>query len=361
MSNWYSIIIGILILGLIITFHEFGHFIVAKINRINVTEFMVGMGPVLFEKKKNGTRYTLRLIPFGGACIMQGNEAIPGMEEGEERSLPEEGSFLSKNVWQRIAVIFAGPFFNFILAFIISVIVLGFAGVDKPVLSAILKDLPAESAGLKAGDEVISINGKRMYLSGDITLYMHDYVPGTEVDLVVKRDGEELSFHITPEYSEEYQKYMLGISWGAYREKMGPLGTMKYSIIEVGYWIRLTIKSLGMLFTGKASVNDLSGPVGIVDIVDDTVEAAKEDGAFYVFLNVMNLVILLSANVGIMNLLPIPALDGGKLLFLFIEAVRGKPIDKKKEGYVHLAGVIFLLLLMVFIVFNDFRKMIFGV
>jgi regulator of sigma E protease len=154
---------------------------------------------------------------------------------------------------------------------------------------------------------------------------------------------------------------MLGISWGAYREKMGPLGTMKYSFIEVGYWIRLTIKSLGMLFTGKASVNDLSGPVGIVDIVDDTVEAAKEDGAFYVFLNVMNLVILLSANVGIMNLLPIPALDGGKLLFLFIEAVRGKPIDKKKEGYVHLAGVIFLLLLMVFIVFNDFRKMIFGV
>lgn len=359
MSNWYSIILGIILLGIIIVFHEFGHFIVAKINRVNVTEFMVGVGPVIFEKTKNGTKYTLRCIPFGGACVMQGSDIVPDEEE-DENELPDEGSFQAKNVWQRIAIIIAGPIFNFILAFICAVVVLGFVGVDKPVLSGVLEGLPAQEIGLQAGDEVVSINGTHMYLSGDITLYMNEYVSGDEIDIVIRRDGEEKLYHIIPKYSDEYEKYMLGISWGASREKVGALETFKYSAVEVGYWIKLTFKSLGMLFTGKASVNDLAGPVGIVDIVDDTVEAVKEDGAFYIFLNLMNLIILLSANVGIMNLLPIPALDGGRLLFLLIEAVRGKPIDKKKEGYVHIAGMIFLLLLMVFIVFNDFRKMIFG-
>lgn len=359
MNNWYSIIFGILILGLIIVFHEFGHFIVAKINRVNVTEFMVGLGPVLFEKTKNGTRYTLRCIPFGGACVMQGSEIIED-EEAANEELPVEGSFQMKNVWQRIAIIFAGPFFNFILAFICAVIVIGFIGVDRPIISSAMDGLPAQAAGVMKGDEIISINGQRMYQYGDVSLFMDEYVVGTEIELVVMRDGEEKTFTIKPEYSEEYKKQMLGIGWGASREKVGALETFKFSFIEVGYWIKLTFKSLGMLFSGKASVNDLSGPVGIVDIVDDTVEAVKDDGAFYIVINMLNLVILLSANVGIMNLLPIPALDGGRLVFLFIEAIKGSPIDRKKEGYVHIAGVIFMLLLMVFVLFNDFRKMIFG-
>jgi regulator of sigma E protease len=153
---------------------------------------------------------------------------------------------------------------------------------------------------------------------------------------------------------------MIGISWSTARNKVGAIETLGYSFNEVGYWIKLTFKSLGMLFTGGASVNDLSGPVGVVDIVDETVEASKTDGALYIFLNLANLCILLSANIGVMNLLPIPALDGGRLLFLIIEALRGKPIDKKKEGYVHIAGFLFLILLMVFVMFNDIRKIIAG-
>lgn len=347
-------------LGLIIVFHEFGHFIVAKKNGIGVMEFAVGMGPLIWSKVKNGTRYALRAIPFGGACVMFGDDnGIPDPEIEATKNM--EASFQSKSVWVRIAVIFAGPFFNFVLAFILAVIILGIAGVDKPVLAGVLEGLPAENTGLMAGDQITRINNTTIRTARDISLYMGEYINGTELNITVKRDGQKQTYLVVPEWSDEYGKYMIGISWSAAREQVGVLQTMGYGLYEVWYWIKLTFKSLGMLFTGGASVNDLSGPVGVVDIVDDTVEASKEDGPLYIFLNLASLCILLSANIGVMNLLPIPALDGGRLLFLIIEALRGKPIDKKKEGYVHIAGFLFLILLMVFVLFNDLRKMIVGV
>lgn len=346
-------------LGLIIVFHEFGHFIVAKKNGVGVVEFAVGMGPLLWSKVKNGTRYALRAIPLGGACMMLGDDnGIPDPEIAATKN--NEASFQAKSVWVRIAVIFAGPFFNFVLAFILAVIVLGIAGVDKPILVNVLEGLPAESAGLMPGDQITKINNTFVRTARDISLYMDDYVPGTELNITVKRDGQTQTYLIVPEWSDEHERYMIGISWSSARKKVGVLETMGYSLNEVGYWIKLTFKSLGMLFTGGASVNDLSGPVGVVDIVDETVEASKQDGALYIFLNLANLCILLSANIGVMNLLPIPALDGGRLIFLIIEALRGKPIDKTKEGYVHIAGFLFLILLMVFVLFNDLRKMILG-
>lgn len=359
MSNWYSIIFGLIILGLIIVFHEFGHFIVAKKNGVGVVEFAVGMGPLVWSKVKNGTRYALRAIPIGGACMMLGDDnGIPDPEIIATKN--DEASFQSKSVWVRIAVIFAGPFFNFVLAFVLSVIVLGIAGVDKPILVGVLEGLPAENAGLMPGDQITKINNSIIHTSRDVSLYMEEYVPGTELNITVKRDGQKQTYCIIPEWSDEYGKYMIGISWSYARNKTGVLETMGYSLNEVVYWIKLTFKSLGMLFTGGASVNDFTGPVGMVDIVDETVEASKQDGPLYIFLNLANLCILLSANIGVMNLLPIPALDGGRLLFLIIEAFRGKPIDKTKEGFVHIAGVLVLLLLMVFVLFNDLRKMIFG-
>ncbi len=361
MSNWYSIIFGIIMIGIIIIFHEFGHFIVAKANNVGVTEFTVGLGPLIFSKVKNGTRYALRAIPFGGACIMQGDDnGIPDPDADPE-ALKDETSFQSKSVWARIAIIFAGPFFNFVLAFILAVIVLGIAGVDKPTLAGVIEGYPAESVGLQAGDLVTKMNNTTIWTARDITLFMDEYEAGTELTINVTRDGEKMTFTVLPEWSDEYGQYMIGISYNTARERVGALQTLGYSFNEVYYWIKLTFKSLGMLFTGGASVNDLSGPVGVVDIVDETVEASKSDGALYIFLNLANLCILLSANIGVMNLLPIPALDGGRLLFLIIEAVRGKPVDKTKEGYVHIVGLILLVLLMVFVLFNDLRKIIFGV
>lgn len=347
-------------LGLIIVFHEFGHFIVAKKNGVAVLEFAVGMGPLVWSKVKRGTRYALRAIPFGGACIMLGDDnGIP--DPAVEATKNMEASFQSKSVWVRIAVIFAGPFFNFVLAFILAVIVLGIAGVDKPILAGVIEGFPAENAGLMEGDQITRINNTTIRTARDISMYMDEYINGTELNITVKRDGQKQTYLVVPEWSDKYGKYMIGISWSTARARVGVLQTMGYGLCEVEYWIKLTFKSLGMLFTGGASVNDLAGPVGVVDIVDETVEASKEDGPLYIFLNLANLCILLSANIGVMNLLPIPALDGGRLLFLIIEALRGKPIDRKKEGYVHIAGFLLLILLMVFVLFNDIRKMIVGV
>ena len=189
-------------------------------------------------------------------------------------------------------------------------------------------------------------------------------------DFSYTENGEKKTFEIIPvlhtyeveneetKETETVTKYMIGFSWSYARTKVGTIETVGYSLNEVWYWIKLTVKSLGMMFTGQVTVNDLSGPVGIAEVVNDTVEQSKQDGVLYIFLNLINLSVLLSADIGVMNLLPIPALDGGRLMFLFIEAVRGKPIDKKKEGYVHLAGIIFLLLLMIFVLFNDFRKIL---
>ena len=345
-------------LGLIILFHEFGHFIVAKKNGVTVVEFAVGMGPLIWSKVKNGTRYALRAIPMGGACMMLGDDnGIPDPEISATKNI--EGSFQAKSVWVRIAVIFAGPFFNFVLAFILSVILLGIAGIDKPTLAYIKEGSAAESAGLMVGDQITKLNNTTIRTARDITMFMSEYTPGTELSFSVLRDGQRLTYLVAPEWSDEDGQYMLGIGWNAYdRTRIGVLETLGYGLNEVWYWIKLTFKSIGMLFTGDASVNDLAGPVGVVDLVDETVESSKQDGPLYIFLNLANLCVLLSANVGVMNLLPIPALDGGRLLFLIIEVFRGKPIDKTKEGYVHVAGFLLLLLLMIFVLFNDVRRML---
>ena len=160
---------------------------------------------------------------------------------------------------------------------------------------------------------------------------------------------------VTPRFVQKY--YTAGFSYNLAREKTGVLGTIRYSAHEVVYWIKYTIKSVGMLFTGGLSLNDMSGPVGIVDMIGTTYEASKSDGGLYVFLNMAYLTILLTANLGVMNLLPIPALDGGRLVFLFIEALRGKPISREKEGFVHMIGLIALMALMVVVFFNDIVKL----
>ena len=352
----FSIIITLIIISIIVFMHEFGHFLLAKKNGIGVTEFSIGMGPRLFSKVRGNTRYSIKGIPFGGSCIMKGDDN--GIPDPDMEADTSDDAFNNKSVWARISVIAAGPIFNFILAFILSVILIGLVGFDKPVIQSVMDGYPAQQAGMQAGDEIVKLNNKKIVIYRDISLYLDDH-PGESVDVTYKRDGQIYNTTIVPKWDEENQKYYMGIMGStSYRTKGNVLQTMKYSAYEVKYWIELTFKSLGMLFTGKASVNDLSGPVGIVDIVDTTVQETKSDGMFYVFLNMLNLSILISANLGVMNLLPIPALDGGRLIFLFIEAVRGKPVPRDKEGIVHIAGFVLLMALMVFVLFNDIRKLL---
>ncbi len=431
-----NILIAIIIFSLIIIIHELGHFLVAKMNHIKVYEFSLGLGPTLVGFTKGETKYSLKLLPFGGACMMG---------EDDEFDTADPRAFNNKSVLARMAVVFAGPFFNFILAFVLSLFVVGMAGYDLPEVLRVSEGSPAEEAGIKEGDMITRINGKKVNLSREVTLetmlypekplrvtyerkengqtvtkeadvvpewknayqigvYMGqgegreavitDLVPGgpaqeagiepgdritkvngktvtssaevsqtigqsedANMEIVVERDGKEISLSFTANDASGYDSGLYLDS--GYRSREGVLSVLKYSVYEVKYWISTTFKTLGMLFTGHVSLNDLSGPVGIVDTIGDSYEQSKQAGVLSVILTMMNLSILLSANLGVMNLLPIPALDGGRLLFFIIEAIRGKRMNPEREGMVHFVGFVLLIGLMIVVLFNDVRKIFF--
>ncbi|WP_167956816.1 RIP metalloprotease RseP [Anaerosporobacter faecicola] len=352
-----NIIIAILIFSLIIIIHELGHFLLAKKNGITVVEFSVGMGPRLISFVKKGTRYSWKLFPVGGSCMMLG--------EDEENDDPN--SFGKKGVWARISVIAAGPIFNFILAFVLSMIVVGKVGYDPAMIVQVGENTPAEEAGLQQGDVIVAMNGSHVDNGREVSFYLF-FHPTSEKDvtLTINRDGKEMDITMTP-VKNEAGEYKMGFVSNLGRTKtiattgksMNAFDVIKYSAIEVKCWIGSAIQSVGGLITGRVSTNDLGGPVAIVDMIGDGIDSTKSEGTTAVLMQIFYMSILLSANLGVMNLLPLPALDGGRLVFLLIEAVRGKPVDPKKEGFVHMVGLMLLMLLMVFVMFNDVRR-IFG-
>ena len=340
--KYIGVILSILAFGILIVSHEFGHFLLAKLNGIYVEEFSVGMGPRLLSWQGKETRYSLKAVPFGGSCMML----------GEDEDCQDPRAFGSKSVWARISVLVAGPFFNFILAFVLAMIVLGCMGIDQPVLTGVIDGYPAKEAGMEAGDRIVKLNDETIHVYRDVSLYLALH-PGETLDVVYERDGERYETVVVPQYSEEYGSYMMGIQAAGGREKLGIAGTMQYSFYEVQYWIHYTFVSLKMLISGQVGVKDVSGPVGMVSSMSTMVERSSESGAFYIFINLANFCILLSANLGVMNLLPLPALDGGRLLFCFIEVFRGKPVKQEYEAIVHGIGLILLLGLSVVILFKD--------
>lgn len=342
-----GIILAIIIFSFIVFFHELGHFLLAKKNGVDVDEFALGMGPTLFAREYKGTRYALRLFPIGGFCAM-----------GEdEEATDSPNNFNNKSVWARISVIAAGPVFNFILAFIFAVILTAMIGYDRPVISAVEEGFPAAEAGLKAGDRIEKMGEKRIRIFREITIY-NQFHQGEDVEITYSRDGEEHTVTLTPKEDEELGYSRFGITSEGYR-KANAATAVQYGVYSVNYWISTTLESLQMLVTGKVSINNLTGPVGIVDVVEDTYQESKSYGNFVVLVELLNIAIMLSANLGVMNLLPLPALDGGRLVFLFVEAVRRKRVPPEKEGYVHMIGIALLMALMVFVMFNDIRRVFF--
>ncbi len=346
-----TIIFFILIFGLIVISHEFGHFLLAKKNGIRVVEFAVGMGPTLFRFQKGETVYSLKALPLGGACMFDGEDGL-STKEGET----DEGSFLSASVGARISAVVAGPVFNFLLAFILALIVVAFTGSDRPVIQNVVAGSAAEEAGLQSGDRITKINGERIHLGRQVSL-ISALNKGEELEIYFVRGGESQRVTITPRYDETEGRYYIGLMGVSEYFKCNALEVFQYSFYELEYWVGTTFKSLGMIFTGQVTKDDVAGPVGIAQMVGDTYEQVKPYGISSVIFSMMNIAILLSVNLGILNLLPIPALDGGRLVFLIIEAVRGKPIPPEKEGMVHLAGMAALMILMVFILFNDISRL----
>lgn len=350
-----TIILFIIIFGIIVVSHELGHFLLAKANGIRVNEFFVGMGPTLFHIKKGETTYSLKLFPIGGACVFDGEDGMD-VKAGEE---PKEGSFQAANVWSRIACVVAGPIFNFILAYLLSLIIVASCGVIKPIVGTVTQGYAAQAAGMEAGDVITKINGSHIHLFAEVSMLAS--LNGAEsMTVSYERNGIENTVVLTPTYDEEDARYYIGIVSGSKVETCKGFDLFKYGAYEVQYWVKATFKSLSMLLTGKASMSDLSGPVGIAQTVNETYEEVKPYGIWNVTLNMMNLVVLLSVNLGIINLLPLPALDGGRLVFMLIEVVRGKPVPPEKEGMVHLIGMVAFLVLMVVVMYNDIARLFQG-
>jgi regulator of sigma E protease len=355
-----TIIVFVLIFSLVVVSHELGHFIIAKLNGIKVLQFSVGMGPDIIKFTKGETKYVLKLLPIGGACMFEGEDGIYSGDKDENGIIKEkpEGAFNDANVWARIATVFAGPFFNIILAFLLSLILVGFSGEVIPTVNTLTDGYPAKEAGLQEGDIITKMDGERIYLQGEVT-FISAVSTGKPIEIEYKRDGQKYTTTITPKYSEEDARYYLGFTIGESIECKG-FDLIKYSVYEVRYWLKTTVKSLLMLVQGRLSANDLSGPVGIAVTIDETLEVAKPYGIPTVVLTMINFAVLLSVNLGVMNLLPLPALDGGRLLFMLIEVVRGKPVPPEKEGLVHFIGFVALMVLMVFVLYNDIAKIFAG-
>lgn len=348
-----SVIVAILVFGLIVLIHELGHFIFAKMNGIAVVEFSIGMGPRLLHFKKGETTYSIKLLPLGGSCMML----------GEDDENPDERAFQNKSIPARMSVIAAGPVFNFILAFLLSLALVGMSGYDITYIKEVTEGSPAYEAGMRSGDKLLKINGESVSMYQEYILYKlmkpDDKMSQVEFLRTDPQTGNQeiQTVKVTPKYSEESKKYLIGILIAPENKKAANAGDLiKHGYMEMEYDVKLTVKSLGMLFTGKASVKDLSGPVGIVVMIDDSVKAGLTVSLVAALMNIISMCILLSANLGVMNLLPIPALDGGRLLFLIIEAIRGKRMDPEKEGLVNMISMVALMALMIFVVFNDISR-----
>lgn len=341
-----KIIIAILIFSFIIIFHELGHFLVAKKCDIRVNEFTLGLGPTIFSFGKGETKYCLKLLPFGGSCVM----------EGEDSQSDDERSFSKKPVWKRFLVVAAGPFNNFILAFILCVVVIAVMGVDKPIVSDVIDGLPAKEQGMKKGDEITYLDGYHVHFAHEVSAYIFFH---SDEDIVVKylRNGEENEATVHPVYSEQSGKYMIGFAWNNEYKQVSIIDDFYYGMCQMKYYIYSTFKSIAALITGNVSIKEMSGPVGIVKVIGDTYEESIASGVKYVVMNLLNLSALLSANLVVMNLLPLPALDGGRLLFFIIEAIRKKKINEKVENTIHLIGFALLMILMVVVMYNDLVKL----
>ncbi|SDB10796.1 regulator of sigma E protease [Pseudobutyrivibrio sp. YE44] len=343
-----KIILAILIFSFIIIFHELGHFLFAKKCDVKVNEFTLGLGPTLVSWGKGETKYCIKLLPFGGSCVM----------EGEDEESDSDRAFSSKSLWQRFQIVFGGPLFNFILAYILSVVYIASIGVNDTTITDVIVGYAADEAGMQAGDEIISLGGYRVHFYSEISLYTFLHSEDESIDVVYERDGQRHKATIIPKYSEESGRKLIGITKTNEFVKVSPLRVLEYAAYEIKSQIYMTISSIKLLFVGQISVNDVSGPVGVVSAISTVYDESVTSGIFYVFINLTSIAILLSANLGVMNLIPFPALDGGRIFLIIIEAIRGKKMKPEIENGINLVGFALLMLLMIVVMYNDILKLI---
>lgn len=357
-----SIILTLLIFGVLVLVHEGGHFLMAKKNGICVLEFSIGMGPALLSKQIGETQYSLRVVPFGGFCRMLDEDG-----ETEGCNYGKEGSFQEKSVGARFAVVVAGVVMNFALAFLLIFGLVSTSAIFKPEISNLVENAPAKQVGMEIGDTIEKINGKRIYIYSDLEILMGE-LDGSPISVETKRNGKVLEYTITPTLEKETGLYKIGfypvIHSGIFAEraegieKATFLETAKESFETMIFYIRYTAMGLTKAFTFQLSKEEIAGPIGMVQITEDSYEAGLKYGVSGAIRNMVYLAAVLSANLGVMNLLPIPGLDGGRIIFLIVEAIRRRPIDPQVEGRFHMAGFFLLIGFMIFVAWNDVLKLL---
>lgn len=343
------IILAVLLFSLIIFIHELGHFITAKAFGVKVNEFAIGMGPVLFKFTINGTQYSIRAFPIGGFCAM----------EGEDNGSKKEGSLSSKPVWQRIIVVTAGVIMNIILAFVFMVIIL----VQQPqfastTIAKFADDAVTPNYGLKVGDTIVSIDGYKILTATDLN-FMLAINKDFTADITVVRDGQILELNdvkFGSKTNEDGHEIIIRDFLVEPIEKNIITLTQK-SFLEMASTVRMTYTSFFGVITGKFSVSEVSGPVGIVKAITDSASEGLKVSFMQAINNIIMIMMLLSVSLGVLNLLPFPALDGGRLLFLVIEAIIRRPLSPKYEGIIHTIGFIILLLLFLVVTLSDIFKL----
>jgi regulator of sigma E protease len=330
-----TILYALLMFSILIFVHEFGHFISAKSFGIRVNKFALGMGPVLLKKQKGDTEYSLRLFPIGGFCAM----------EGEDEESDDSRAFNNKKAWQKVIVVCAGSLMNLILAIILMIIVMFYIGSATTTLDEIVADSPAMVAGLQSGDEIIALDGEPVKSWRDVTDYLSSSKEKTVI-VTVKRDGQELN--LTSAFTESTDgRQTIGIVPKLEKNPAASVGDGFTATYNMG---KMMLDVIRQLFTGDVSIKELSGPVGIVYMTGVTVQAG--------FVNFVYFMALLSLNLAIINMLPLPALDGGRLLFIIARKITGKAITDNMEGKIHFIGIMLLFGLMIYITWNDIIRFI---
>ena len=382
-----SIVLALLALSFLVFFHELGHFLAAKFFKVGVLEFSIGMGPRILSGVFHNTRYSIKLLPLGGSCAMLGEDAagsgdfLTAKGEEEEDVLDFDGvvfakedidkySFDKKPAWQRFIICFGGVFHNFLLAFVLAIILTLNIGTEFPIIGAATVQTPAMESGLEENDRIVAIelsNGSRrsiaslQELSIFLELHQEDFQKG-DIKVTVLREGKKESFSFSPYRDPETGRYRLGVQLKNGRVKAkNVLQVLEYSYYEFRFNARIVFDSLAMILKGRVSRQDVMGPVGTVAVIGGAVQQSSSGGLRLTILVLMNLSLMLSVNLGIMNLLPIPALDGGRLLFILLEMLLRKRLNPKWEEKINTVGMAILLLLMLAIVFNDVFNLFTGV
>lgn len=385
-------VVTVLIFLVMISLHEFGHFIMAKASGVSVLEFAVGMGPAIFKKQGKETLYSIRIFPIGGYCKL----------DGEDGGTDNPRAFCNQKLWKRFLVVSAGAVLNIILGFVLVVIMVSVQPhsegqpnmISTPVIDSLVDNSHISETGIQPGDRIVDIDGHKIHIYDEIRLYTSKLEGNEIIPITVERNGKKIKFDVKPSLSETIYEYgensviiksvingvenkeeieytdeiresvrdVIGqtasekrylIGFVSQQQEVTVFNVIPYAYHYTGYVIKMVYRALWDMITGKTGFDEVSGPVGIISAVNTAVNTNVK----YRLVNILSLASMLTINLGIFNLLPLPALDGGRLFFMLVELLRRKPVPPEKEGMVHAIGLMLLLLLSVVISYHDIMKL----